>query len=119
VRVRACSGAFPSVCLRRTRGGLLLPVFNSLFGCLSVQISAKIPRTVSSLHQILFFHVSSKQRYGRGREIWGWEVGSVQAVHTETKTVSSCVKRLRVGFKLFQGVLGVFRRHFVDWALWF
>jgi hypothetical protein len=33
--------------------------------------------------------------------------------------VSSHVKRLRVGFKFFQGVLGVFRRHFVIWALWF
>jgi hypothetical protein len=33
--------------------------------------------------------------------------------------VSSHVKRLRVGFKLFQGVLEVFRRHFVNWALWF
>jgi hypothetical protein len=52
---RACSVAFPSVCPRRTRGGLLLPVFNSLFGRLSVQISAKIPCTVSSLHQILSF----------------------------------------------------------------
>jgi hypothetical protein len=55
VRVRACSVAFPCVCPRRTRGGLLLPVFNGLFGCLSVQISAKIPCTVSSLHQILSF----------------------------------------------------------------
>jgi hypothetical protein len=33
--------------------------------------------------------------------------------------VSSRVKRLRVGFKFVQGVLGVFRRHFVNWALWF
>jgi hypothetical protein len=55
VRVRACSVAFPSVCPRRTHGGLLLPVFNGLFGRLSVQISAKIPCTVSSLHQILSF----------------------------------------------------------------
>jgi hypothetical protein len=55
VHVRACSVAFPSVCPRRTRGGLLLPVFNGLFGRLSVQISAKIPCTVSSLHQILSF----------------------------------------------------------------
>jgi hypothetical protein len=31
---------------------------------------------------------------------------SVRAVHTETKAMSSRVKRLRVGFKLFQGVLG-------------
>jgi hypothetical protein len=29
------------------------------------------------------------------------------------------VKRLRVGFKLFQGVLEVFWRHFVNWAKWF
>jgi hypothetical protein len=33
--------------------------------------------------------------------------------------VSSHVKRLRLGFKFFQGVLGVFRRHFVNWALCF
>jgi hypothetical protein len=63
--------------------------------------------------------VSSKGRYGRVREIWGWEVGSVRAVHTETKLVPSRVKRLRVGFKLFQGVLEVFRRHFVNWVKWF
>jgi hypothetical protein len=44
---------------------------------------------------------------------------SVQAVHTETKAMSSRVKRLRVGFKLFQGVLGVFRRHFVNWTIRF
>jgi hypothetical protein len=49
----------------------------------------------------------------------GWEVGSVLAVHTETKLVPSRVKRLRVGFKLFQGVLEVFRRHFVNWVNWF
>jgi hypothetical protein len=48
-------GAFPSVCPPRTRGGLLLPVFNGLFGRLSMQISAKIPCTVSSLHHILSF----------------------------------------------------------------
>jgi hypothetical protein len=65
------------------------------------------------------FHVSSKQRYGRGRKIWGWEVGSVRAVHTETKTVPSHVKRLRVGFKFFQGVIEAFRHHFVNWAIWF
>jgi hypothetical protein len=49
----------------------------------------------------------------------GWEVGFVRAVHTETKLVPSRVKRLRVGFKLFQGVLEVFRRHFVNWVKWF
>jgi hypothetical protein len=48
-------GAFPSVCPRRTRGGLLLTVFNGLFGRLSVQISGKIACTVSSLHHILSF----------------------------------------------------------------
>jgi hypothetical protein len=48
-------GVFPSVCPRRTRGGLLLPVFNILFGRLSLQISAKIPCSVSSLHHILSF----------------------------------------------------------------
>jgi hypothetical protein len=38
-RGRACGhalGAFPSACPRRTRGGLLLPVFKGLFGRLSV-----------------------------------------------------------------------------------
>jgi hypothetical protein len=38
-RGRACGralGAFPSACPRRTRGGLLLPVFKALFGRLSV-----------------------------------------------------------------------------------
>jgi hypothetical protein len=63
--------------------------------------------------------VSSKGRCGRVREIWGWEVGSVRAVHTETKLVPSRVKRLRVGFKFFQGVLEVFRHHFVNWVKWF
>jgi hypothetical protein len=63
--------------------------------------------------------VSSKGRCGRVREIWGWEVVFVLAVHTETNLVPSHVKRLRVGFKLFQGVLGVFRRHFVNWVKWF
>jgi hypothetical protein len=63
--------------------------------------------------------VSSKGGYGRVREIWGWEVGSVLAVHTETKLVPSRVKRLRAGFKVFQGVLEVFRRHFVNWSKWF
>jgi hypothetical protein len=63
--------------------------------------------------------LSSKGRCGRVREIWGWEAGSVLAVHTETKLVPSRVKQLRVGFKLFQGVLEVFRRHFVNWAKWF
>jgi hypothetical protein len=38
-RGRTCEralGAFPSACQRRTRGGLLLPVFKGLFGRLSV-----------------------------------------------------------------------------------
>jgi hypothetical protein len=47
------------------------------------------------------------------------EVGSVRAVQTETKTVPSRVNRIRVGFKFFQGVLGVFRRQFLNWTLWF
>jgi hypothetical protein len=50
--------------------------------------------------------VSSKGRCGRVREIWGWEVVFVLAVQTETNLVPSRVNRLRVGFKLFQGVLG-------------
>jgi hypothetical protein len=52
-------------------------------------------------------------------EIWGWEVVSVLAVQTETKLVPSRVKRLWVWFKLLQGVLEVFWRHFVNWAIWF
>jgi hypothetical protein len=63
--------------------------------------------------------VSSKGRCGRAREIWGWEVVSVLAVQTETKLVPSRVKRLWVWFKLLQGVLEVFWRHFVNWAIWF
>jgi hypothetical protein len=53
------------------------------------------------------------ERYG------GWEVVFVLAVQTETNLVPSHVKRLRVGFKLFQGVPEVFWRHFVNWAKWF
>jgi hypothetical protein len=49
----------------------------------------------------------------------GWEVVFVLVVHTETKLVPSRVKRLRGGFKIFQGVLGVLRRHFVNWVKWF
>jgi hypothetical protein len=63
--------------------------------------------------------VSSKGRCGRVREIWGWEVVFVLAVQTETNLVPSHVKRLRVGFNLFQGVLEVFWRHFVNWVKWF
>jgi hypothetical protein len=55
VRVRACSECAPSVSPRRTRGGLLLPGLNGRFDRLSVQILAKPPCTVSSLHQILPF----------------------------------------------------------------
>jgi hypothetical protein len=54
----ACGRALsapPSVSPRRTRGGLLLPGFNGRFDRLSVQILAKPPCTVSSLHQILPF----------------------------------------------------------------
>jgi hypothetical protein len=63
--------------------------------------------------------VSSMGRCGRVREIWGWEVVSVLAVQTETKLVPSRVKRLWVWFKLLQGVLDVFWRHFVNWDNWF
>jgi hypothetical protein len=57
-RPRACGRALsapPSVSPRRTCVGLLLPGFNDRFDCLSVQILAKPPCTVSSLHQILPF----------------------------------------------------------------
>jgi hypothetical protein len=60
--------------------------------------------------------VSSKGRCGRVRQIWEWEVVFVLAVQTKTNLVP---KRLRVGFKLFQGVLEVFWCHFVNWAKWF
>jgi hypothetical protein len=63
--------------------------------------------------------MSSKGRCGRVTEIRGWEVGYVGAVQTETKLMPSRVKRLRVGFNLFQGILEVFWRHFVNWAKWF
>jgi hypothetical protein len=123
--VRGCAcgralGALPSVCPRRTRGGLLLPVFNGLFGRLSVQISAKILCTVSSLHHILSFLCEFQAKIWSGlRDIGVCEVGSVRAVEIETKIVPSRVNRIRVEFKFFQGVLGVFRRQFVNWAIWF
>jgi hypothetical protein len=49
----ACGRALdapPSVSPRRTRGGLLLLGFNDQFGRLSVQILAKPPCTISSVH---------------------------------------------------------------------
>jgi hypothetical protein len=64
-------------------------------------------------------HAVLKWIWPRVGKLRGGEVVSVRAVHTETKAMSSRVKRLRVGFKLFQGVLGVFRRHFVNWAIRF
>jgi hypothetical protein len=60
--------------------------------------------------------VSSKGRCGRVREIWGWEVGYVRDVQTETKLVPSRVKRLRVGVNFLQGILGLIWRHFVNWV---
>jgi hypothetical protein len=63
--------------------------------------------------------VSSKGICGRVSEIWRWEVVYVLAVQTETNLVPSRVKRLWVGFKLFQGVLEVLWRHIVNWAKWF
>jgi hypothetical protein len=78
--VRGCAcgralGALPSVCPRRTRGGLLLPVFNGLFGRLSVQISAKILCTVSSLHHILSFLSEFQAKIWLGLRdigVWSW-----------------------------------------------
>jgi hypothetical protein len=63
--------------------------------------------------------VSSKEICGRVREICGWDVVFVLAIQTETNLMPSRVKRLRDGFKLFQGVVEVFWRHFVNWAKWF
>jgi hypothetical protein len=51
-----------------------------------------------------------------GLERYGGEVVSALAVQTETKLVPSRVKRLWVWFKLLQGVLEVFWRHFDNWA---
>jgi hypothetical protein len=60
--------------------------------------------------------VSSKGRCGRVTEIWGWEVGYVRNVQTETKLVPSRVKRLRVVVNFLQGILGLIWRHFVNWV---
>jgi hypothetical protein len=68
---RRALSAPPSVRPRRTRGSSLLPWFNGGFGHLSMRILAKPLCTVSSLLHILPFAVSSKSRYGRGREIEG------------------------------------------------
>jgi hypothetical protein len=56
----------PSVSPRRTRVGLLLPWFNGRFERLSVQILAKPPCTVSSLHQILPFLCEFQARIRSG-----------------------------------------------------
>jgi hypothetical protein len=91
VRMRACSVAFPSVCPRRTRGGLLLLVFNGLFGRLSVQISAKIPCTVSSLHQILSLPCEFQAKIWSGLRDIG--VGSwlyLSCPHRDKNRVKSC-----------------------------
>jgi hypothetical protein len=61
----------PSASPRRTHGSLLLPWFNGGFEHLSVHILENhcvrsFPCTISYL-----FDVSSKPRYGRGREIEG------------------------------------------------
>jgi hypothetical protein len=60
--------------------------------------------------------VSSKGRCGQVTEIWGWEVGYVRNVQTETKLVPSRVKRLRVGVNFLQGILGLIWLHFVNWV---
>jgi hypothetical protein len=52
------------------------------------------------------------ERYGGGKS-------ALSELSTPRQLVPSHVKRLRVGFKLFQGVLEVFRRHFVNWVKWF
>jgi hypothetical protein len=58
--------------------------------------------------------VSSKGRCGRVREIRGGEVGYVRDVQTETKLVTSRVKRPRLGVNFLQGILEVIWRHFVN-----
>jgi hypothetical protein len=60
--------------------------------------------------------VSSKPRYGQGREIEGSEVAYVIAVQTGTKAMPSRVKQLRVGVNFLQGILEVIWRHFVNWV---
>jgi hypothetical protein len=84
-------GAFPSASPRRTRGGLLLLVFNDLFGCLSVQISANTPCTVSSLHQILSFPCEFQAKIWSGLRDMG--VGSwlcPSCPHHDKNRVKSC-----------------------------
>jgi hypothetical protein len=49
----------------------------------------------------------------------GGEVGSVRPDFSGGKWVPTHVKPIGFGFKFFQSVLGVFRRHFVNWAIWF
>jgi hypothetical protein len=90
-RVRACSVVFPSVCPCRTHGGLLLPVFNGLFGRLSVQISAKIPCTVSSMHQILSFPCEFQAKIWSALRYMGvrsWLCSSYP--HRDKSRVKSC-----------------------------
>ena len=75
---------------------------------------------VSFLHRAKGFLscVSPEWRYGLGEKIWWPEDSSVSTVQTETKPVSSRVKRFWFDFKLHQSVPRVFWRHFDIWTLW-
>jgi hypothetical protein len=54
-----------------------------------------------------------------GVERYGGEKLALSKLSTPRQKPCQSVKRLRVGFKLFQGVLEVFGHHFVNWAIWF
>ena len=77
--------------------------------CISCQGSC-----VASLHRAKVFLscVSPEWRYVSGEKIWWPEDSSVSTVQTETKLVSSRVKRFGFDLKLFQSVPRVFWRHF-------
>jgi hypothetical protein len=65
------------------------------------------------------FHVSSKQRYGQGRRYGGGKLALFELSTPRQKPCQVVSNNLGFGSNFFQGVLGVFSRHFVNWALWF
>jgi hypothetical protein len=60
--------------------------------------------------------VSSKLRYGQGREIEGEKLAVSARPKPRQKMVPSRVKCPRVGVTSFQGILGLIWRHFVNWV---